>query len=69
VRPGVLSAPWAGPLVAARAQAAVSRRIVLSLGGELGYVMSAVAGHVEGHPDVAVSGAWWNVVLGVGYAP
>jgi hypothetical protein len=69
VLPGVLTAPWAGPLVAARAQAALSRRLVLSLGGEVGYVTSAVAGHVEGHPDVAVSGVWWNVVLGVGYAP
>ena len=69
VRPGVLSAPWTGPLVAARAQAAVGRRVVLSLGGEVGYVTSAVAGHVEGHTDVAVSGAWWNIVLGVGYAP
>ena len=38
-------------------------------GGGLGYVTSAVAGHVEGHPDVAVSGAWWNVVLGVGFVP
>jgi hypothetical protein len=69
VRPGVLAAPWAGPLLAARAQASVSRRLVLSVGGELGYVTSAVAGHVEGHPDVAVSGAWWNVVLGVGFVP
>jgi hypothetical protein len=65
---GQVSAPWAGPLLAARAQAALARRIVLSLGGELGYVTSAVAGYVEGHPDIAVRGTWWNVLLGVGYA-
>jgi hypothetical protein len=65
---GEVSAPWAGPLFTGRAEAAVARRLVLSLGGELGYVTSAVAGHVQGHPDVAVSGGWWNVVLGVGYA-
>jgi hypothetical protein len=71
--PGVLSgevsAPWAGPLVRGRAEAAIAKRLVLSLGGELGFVTSAVAGHVQGHPDVAVSGGWWNVVFGVGYAP
>jgi hypothetical protein len=60
--------PWAGPLVAARAQAAIARRVVLSLGGELGYVTSAVVGHVTGQSDFAVRGPWWNVVLGVGYA-
>jgi len=65
---GTLSGPWAGPLVAARVQAAVGQRVVLSLGGEVGYVTSAVAGRVEGHPDIAVSGTWWNVVFGVGYA-
>lgn len=68
VHTGTLSAPWVGPLVAARAAAALGRSLVISLGGELGYVTSAVAGHVQGQPDVAVSGAWWNVVLGVGYA-
>ena len=47
VQTSVLSEPWTGPLVAARAQAAVSRRVVLSLGGELGYVTSAVVGHVD----------------------
>jgi hypothetical protein len=69
VQLGTQSAPWAGPLVAARAQATVGQRVVLSLGGELGYVTSAVAGRVTGHPDIAVSGAWWNLVFGVGYAP
>jgi hypothetical protein len=63
-----VSDPWAGPLVAARGQALLGRRVVLSLGGESGYVTSAVVGHVEGHPDVAVSGRWWNILLGVGYA-
>jgi hypothetical protein len=62
------TAPWAGPLVAARAQAALGQRVVLSLGGELGYVTSAVVGHVTGQSDLAVSGSWWNLVLGVGYA-
>ena len=57
-----------GPLVAARLSTTMGRRVMLSLGGELGYVTSAVAGHVEGHPDVSVSGAWWSVALGVGYA-
>jgi hypothetical protein len=69
VRPGSVAAPWVGPLVAARLTATVSRHVVLSLGGELGYVTSAVAGHVQGQPDVSVSGAWWNIVLGVGFAP
>ena len=69
VRPGSIEAPWVGPLVAARLSANLGHRVVLSLGGELGYVTSAVAGHVQGQPDVSVSGAWWNVVLGVGYAP
>jgi hypothetical protein len=64
---GELSAPWMGPLVTARASAAVGHHVLLSLGGELGYVTSAVAGHIMDRPDVAVSGAWWNVVLGVGY--
>jgi hypothetical protein len=63
------AAPWVGPLVAARAQAAVGQRVVLSLGGEVGYVTSAVVGRVTGQPDLAVSGTWWNVVLGVGYGP
>jgi hypothetical protein len=66
---GTLAAPWAGPLVAARAQVAVGQRVLLSLGGEVGYVTSAVAGHVQGQSGVDVSGAWWNLVLGVGYGP
>ena len=70
VAPSVLSGPWAGRSSrrARRRPSASGSGVVLSLGGEVGYVTSAVAGHVEGHPDVAVSGAWWNVVLGVGYA-
>jgi hypothetical protein len=68
VRLGVVSAPWAGPLLAGRASAALGHGLCASLGGELGYIASAVAGHVQGQPDVAVSGAWWSVVLGVGYA-
>jgi hypothetical protein len=67
VRPGSLSAPWVGPLAAARATVTLGRSLVISLGGELGYVTSAIAGHVQGQPDVAVSGAWWNVVAGVGF--
>ena len=68
VDPSVLTAPWVGPLVEARAAATLGRSFVLSLGGEVGTVTSAVEGHVKGQPDVAVSGTWWSVTLGVGHA-
>jgi hypothetical protein len=69
VTAGSLSEPWGGPLVAGRATTILGRGFELSLGGELGYVTSAVAGHVHGQPDVAVRGPWWSATLGVGYAP
>jgi hypothetical protein len=64
-----LSEPWWGPLVEGRVTLVFGRGFALSLGGELGTVTSAVAGHVDGQPDVAVSGLWWGATLGVGYAP
>ena len=63
-----VSAPWVGPVLAARATVALGRAVVASLGGELGYVTSDVVGHVDGQPDLAVRGLWWGASLGVGLA-
>jgi hypothetical protein len=68
VQARTVSAPWIGPLVAARATLAFGRTFIASLGAEAGYVTSEVVGHVVGHPDVGVRGAWWGVTLGVGFA-
>jgi hypothetical protein len=68
VQARTVSAPWVGPLVAARATVAFGRAFLASLGAEAGYVTSDVVGHVAGHADVGVRGAWWGATLGVGFA-
>jgi hypothetical protein len=68
VRGATVSEPWAGPLVMMRGLLALPRRLILSVGGEVGYVTADVFGRVAGAADVAVRGLWWNAVLGVGVA-
>jgi len=68
VRTGAVSGPWVGPMLEERVSFAISRSFGASFGAEFGYVTSGVAGHVQGQPDVALSGAWWSVTLGVAYA-
>jgi hypothetical protein len=69
VQARTVSAPWIGPLVAARATVALgrARAFVASLGAEAGYVTSDVVGHVAGHADVGVRGVWWGATLGMGF--
>jgi hypothetical protein len=60
-------------MAALRAPAALGRRFVVSVGGEVGYVTAGLAGHVvsaegQSRPDVAISGTWWSATLGVGLA-
>jgi hypothetical protein len=68
VRGATITEPWAGPLVMMRGLLALPRRLIFSVGGEVGYVTADVFGRVMGAADVAVRGLWWNAVLGVGVA-
>lgn len=67
-RGSVVAGVFAGPA----ASLGVSLRfasLALRLGAESGYALRGVAGEVEREPSVAVSGAWVQGSLGVGWAP
>jgi hypothetical protein len=59
-------APWFGPLALARVDFDVNGRITFGAALEGGYVALPVVGLVNGVRDVAISGAWLELYLGVG---
>jgi hypothetical protein len=63
-----LVAPWGGPEVGGGATWSLTRRVLVELAAQVGYVALPVRGDVGEVEDVRLEGPWLAVQLGVGVA-